>query len=617
VSHATSTLGRATIGFASPQEIDDFVETLGRFERGEIDGDAWRAFRLVAGTYGQRQEGDLSMLRVKIPQGILTSAQLEAVADVAERFSRGFAHVTTRQNLQLHFVRLHEVAPAMEGLAAAGLTTREACGNAVRNVTMSPTAGVSHDEIFDPTAYADALTHFLLRHPLSSSLPRKFKIAFTGGGADHSFALINDLGWHARIERRGGRDVRGFRLTVGGGTALWCQSGRELSPFVPAEEMFGVTLAILRVFQARGDRVHRHKNRLRYLIKAMGWQAWVSAFEEELAKVREEGVPMLPFDAERPPEGGSAQPPTSDGVPRGPLSLEDLLAGDAPRGPGLVPRHLPLVADRSAAEERFRRTNVKPQRQDGYAVVTIGVPLGDITSGRLRAIARIASHYGEGAVRTTSGQNLVLRWVRKESVGALFDALVRIGLSSSYPESVADATSCPGAESCKLAVTQSRGLARAISDAFENDDAVLRKTAGLDVRISGCPNGCGLHHVAGLGFQGGLRKVGGRAVPYYHVYAGGDPSGDNATFGRVVGKVPARRVTLVVERLAALYEARRAGDESMTAYLGRAPIAELKAAIADLEALAPETATADDFVDFAETTPFRPETQEGECAGPA
>jgi sulfite reductase beta subunit-like hemoprotein len=607
-AHA-STLGRATTSFAHPREIDEFIATLGRFERGEIDADAWRAFRLVAGTYGQRQEGGASMLRAKIPQGILTAEQLETVADVAEKYSRGFAHITTRQNLQLHFIELRDVEHAMRRLAQVGITTREACGNSVRNVTTSPTAGVAPDEIFDPTPYAEALTRYFLRHPLSSTLPRKFKIAFNGGGGDHAFALVNDLGWHARLSNRDGPVVRGFRVTVGGGTALWCQSGRELFEFLPASDMLGVTEAILRVFDAHGDRVHRHKNRMRYLIKQMGWEAWKASFTRELERIHVEGVPELPFDPDAPPELNG--PPSRRGTNVDLHAVASLVAHDSPVGPGLVPRHLPLA---SGDRGRFLRTNVMRQRQAGYSTVTITVPLGDLTSGRLRAVARLARGLGESAVRTTSAQNLVMRWVKDDDVERLREALERIGLGRPDPDSITDVTSCPGAESCKLAVTQSRGLARDLDDSFRADLPLVDDAAGLIVKVSGCPNGCGLHHVAGLGFQGGLRKIGDRAAPYYHVYAGGDPRGDVARFGRIIGKVPARRAGEATRRLITLYRTKREGDETITDFLARAPVAELKAAIADLEPLDPARARPEDFVDLGETEAFRPETSEGECA---
>ncbi len=605
-----STLGRANTGFASPAEIDTFVETLGRFERGELDADAWRAFRLVAGTYGQRQNGDLSMLRAKIPQGILTAEQLEVVAGVAEDYSRGFAHITTRQNFQFHFVKLNEVGDAMRRLGDVGITTREACGNSVRNVTMSATAGVALDEVFDPTPYANELTRYFLRRPISSRLPRKFKIAFTGGGADHAFAIINDLGWFARIEEREGREVRGFRLTVGGGTAVWCQSARELFPFLPASDMLGVTEAILRVFNANGDRVHRHKNRVRYLIKQLGWDAWHAMFEAELAIVRAEGMPALSFDPNAPPEIEAPVSSRSGVLDR--EALAALVANDPTHGPGLTPRFLPILSADGGA--RFFRTNVQPQRQTGYSIVTVTVPLGDLSSGRLRALAHLSRVFSEGAVHVTQAQNVVFRWVKNDQIPALHDALETIGLAESDPDSIADITACPGAESCKLAVTQSRGLARALGDRFREDLSLVDRAKGLVVKVSGCPNGCGLHHVAGIGFQGGLRKIDGRAVPQYHVYAGGDASGAVAKFGRMIGKIPIRRVEEATRRLIALYEAKREGGESITEYLARAPVAELRASIADLDRLEAADAVPEDFIDLGETHEFKPETTEGECA---
>src|SRR5438876_10075668 len=222
VADDPKTFGRSRLSFASDADIDEFVSTLERFERGDLTPDQWRQFRLVRGTYGQRQTDDAQMVRVKIPQGVLTADQLEALADVAERYSRGFGHITTRQNVQLHFVKLHDVEPAMRRLAEAGLTTREACGNSVRNITACPFAGRADDERFDVTPYAEALTRYLLRHPLSSTLPRKFKIAFEGCAGDHVMTAINDLGFRAALSPDG--RGRGFRVTVGGGTAILATS---------------------------------------------------------------------------------------------------------------------------------------------------------------------------------------------------------------------------------------------------------------------------------------------------------------------------------------------------------------------------------------------------------
>src|SRR6478672_10867676 len=296
VTSESTTFGRARLSFASEADIDEFVTTLERYERGELTPDQWRQFRLVRGTYGQRQTDDAQMLRVKIPQGILSEAQLNALADVAERYSRGFGHITTRQNVQLHFIKLHDAEPAMRHLADAGLTTREACGNSVRNITACPYSGVAADEPFDVTPYAEALTRYLLRHPLSSSLPRKFKIAFEGCSRDHIAASINDIGWTARVETDNGVARRGFAVTVAGGTATMTRAGHELFAFLPAGEMFNVAEAIIRVFHRLGDYKHKQRNRLKFLVRSLGWDGFRAEFERELEAFRASGGASLPFD---------------------------------------------------------------------------------------------------------------------------------------------------------------------------------------------------------------------------------------------------------------------------------------------------------------------------------
>src|SRR5262245_15355437 len=265
------TAGRARESFADVADIDEFVAMLEQFERGEISSEAWRRFRLVRGTYGQRQD-DVQMLRVKIPQGILTAPQLESLADVADQYARGFAHVTTRQNIQFHFLRLADVEPVMRRMADEGITTREACGHSGRNITACPFAGVAADEVFDVTPYAEGLTRYLLRHPLAAILPRKFKIAFEGCPADHAVASINDLGWTARVRSHAGRPERGFRLTVGGGSSILPVSGRVLFDFLPAADILDAAEAILRVYHRLGDHEHKHRNRMKFLIKTLGWE---------------------------------------------------------------------------------------------------------------------------------------------------------------------------------------------------------------------------------------------------------------------------------------------------------------------------------------------------------
>ena len=279
------TLGRARLSFAKESDIDEFADKLAKFESGEITADEWRAFRLVRGTYGQRQTDDSHMMRLKAPQGVLTAEQLYALAEVAEKYSRGFGHITTRQNIQLHFVKLHEAEDVMRRIAEAGMTTREACGNSVRNITACAYAGISASEPFDVTPYSEMMTRYFLRHPLSASLPRKFKIGFEGCAEDHVKAAINDIGWLGRMQN--GR--RGFRVLVGGGTATMSVSGQALFDFLPVEDMLSVAEAIVRVFHGLGDYKHKHKNRMKFLMKSLGWDRWREEFDRALADGQRRG----------------------------------------------------------------------------------------------------------------------------------------------------------------------------------------------------------------------------------------------------------------------------------------------------------------------------------------
>lgn len=606
------TYGKTRLSFASEADIDEFVETLGRFERGEMSADAWRAFRLVRGVYGQRQVGDVQMIRAKIPQGVIDASQFEALADVAERHSRGFAHITTRQNIQFHFVALHELDLAMHRLADAGLTTREACGNTVRNITACPYAGVAADEVFDVTPYAEALTRHLLRHPLASGLPRKFKIGFEGCPTDHARAAINDLGWYARVRKTGDRIERGFKVTIGGGTSILCQTGQVLYDFAPAGEMIEITEAVLRVYQRLGDYQHRQRNRLKFLIRSLGWERWRELFEISLAEARAEGVGRLPFDPDHPPV---EPPPVLPDEAAPPLeTIAATVAATRVKGPGILPTLLLGTPVNDEAIAHWRRTNVRSQRQSGFATVVVTIPLGDVTAGQFRAIALLARGHGDGTVRVTPEQNLLFRWVRDDQVAALHAGLTAAGLAVPGAGTLADVTSCPGAETCRLAVTQSRGLAQALRERCEERPDLAAAAGDLDVKISGCPNGCGQHHVAGIGFQGSVRKVNGRAVPQYFVMVGGGVQDEAAHFARLAAKIPARRCADAMERLVSLYRDERAPDESGVAFFHRIELARVKALLADLAVLSPDAAHEDDYVDLGEQAAFHPEVMEGECS---
>jgi sulfite reductase beta subunit-like hemoprotein len=601
------TFGRTRLSFANEAEIDEFVETLQRFEQGALSPDEWRKYRLVRGTYGQRQPEDVHMVRVKIPQGILTSTQLATLGDVALTYSRGFGHVTTRENMQFHFVRLHHVELVMRLLADVGLTTREACGNSVRNITACPYAGTLPGEVFDVTPYAEAMTRYFLRHPLSSSLPRKFKIAFEGCDEDHAVTAINDLGWRARVID--GR--HGFRVTVAGGTSILPVSGYLLFDFLPAGEILDVAEAVIRVFHRFGDYQHRQRNRLKFLIRTLGWEGWKARFDEALAEVRAEDRVGLPFDPDEPPTEPEPDWRRADAPDRN--HIEEIAASSPVVGPGLLPGSVRLrtLSDGFA---RWSRTNVRRQRQPGYALVTVRLPLGDVTAGQMRALGELADAYGDGTVRFTTAQNLLLRWVPVHLVDDLYDRLSAAGLNASDANTLADVVSCPGAETCRLAVTQSRGLGRLLSEHLSDRPDLIDLAPGADIKISGCPNGCGQHHIAAIGFQGSVRKVGARALPQYFVLIGGHVHEGGASFGRVVAKIPVRRMPDAVERLLALYKGERTPGESLGPFFQRVPADTAREALRDLELLSPEQAREEDFIDLEEEKEFQPEVLDGECS---
>jgi sulfite reductase (NADPH) hemoprotein beta-component len=600
------TFGRPRLDYASQADIDEFVEVLGKYERGDITPEEWRRFRLVRGTYGQRQD-NVQMLRIKIPQGIVSSPQMRALAGVASRYSRGFCHVTTRQNIQFHFVPLAVCENAMRELAEEGLTTREACGNSVRNITGCQYAGTSEDEIFDPTPYAEALTRYFLRHPLAAALPRKFKIAFEGCRVDHAVASINDIGWRARIQD--GR--KGFRVTVAGGTSILPVSGYVLYEFLPVEEMLEVAEAVVRVFHRFGDYEHRQRNRLKFSIKAMGWDSFRLRFDECLEEFRREGGARLPFDpaavtSETAPMWTPTEPPT--------LQAVAAAAATPVTGPGILPGSVRLqpLPD---AYVRWMRSNVSRQRQDGYCHVVARLPLGDFTAGQMRVLADLADAYADGTMRLTVDQNVLYRWVKTQSIEPFYQRLVAAGLGAPDAGRLSDVVSCPGAESCRLAVTQSRGLGQVLTEHLSARPELVDMVSSGHIKISGCPNGCGQHHVGSIGFQGSVRKVAGRAVPQYFVLVGGGCSDEGvAHFGKVVSKIPVHRLTDAVDRLLALYRDHRDGDEELGAFFRRVPPSMATDALKDLAQLLPNEIGEQDLIDLGENQAFNPEVMDGECS---
>jgi sulfite reductase (NADPH) hemoprotein beta-component len=571
--------GAGRPGFADPEDVEAFVDMLERFETGDISPDEWRAFRLINGTYGQRQEG-VYMIRVKLPQGIANVAQLEALADITEKWAgSGVGHVTTRQNIQLHFVKEADAELALKQAADVGLTTREACGNAVRNITGCPYAGVAHQEPFDFTPYADAVTRHLLRGPYSSALPRKFKIAFGGCcGFDDIQAQINDLGFMVATDAQGNP---GFKVYMGGGLSTLRKAAILVHEFLPVDQVLEVSEAVVRTFHRIGNRKDKHKARLKWAIQKLGTPAFLAEYQKDLEAVRAEG----------------GRPLVLAPVPR-PRTLP--VAG-APVEP------LPDFA-------AFQKTNVREQKQPGFSAVIVRLPKGDINPAQFRSLAKLCAEFGEGEIRTTNEQNLVMRFIPTWRVAELHRELTAIGLGQAGAMTMADVLSCPGASSCKIAVTNSKALGATLTEQLDARPDLVAQVPGLDIKISGCPNGCGQHYSSVIGLQGGMRKIDGKPVPQYFIYIGGGFAADGPKFGRIAGKVPARRVTQALERMVAMYSEEKQAGETPLAFFSRIEPAKVTARIKDLTELDAAAATAEDFVDLGDSKAFEIVEMEGECA---
>jgi sulfite reductase beta subunit-like hemoprotein len=458
------------------------------------------------------------------------------------------------------------------------------------------------------TPYAEAMTRYLLRHPLSSTLPRKFKIAFEGCAVDHAYTAINDLGFRAVLGPDGGR---GFRVTAGGGTAIMVTSAGLLHEFLPASEILRVAEAVLRVFHRFGDYQHKQRNRMKFMIRELGWTRWREEYDRALTLCRLSGqVPTLDIDppaAESKPEWARDSSPSIG-------QIGSRVSAGRVSGPGLTPSVVPLYQVGDEQYARWHATNVRSQKQFGYVMAVATVPLGDLSGAQLRVLGDLARAYGDGTVRVTPDQDLVFRWVNVGDVRELYRRLAAAGLGLGEAGTVADVTSCPGAESCRLAVTQSRGLGRMLEEHLRSRPDLIAAADGAHIKISGCPNGCGQHHIATLGFQGSVRRLGSRAVPQYFVMVGGGVGDHGARFGRLAAKIPSRRLPEAVERLIGLYQSERVADESAESFFARVELPVVKGVLSDLERLTPQDAVPLDFVDLGEVGEFTPEVLDGECS---
>ncbi len=568
------------------KELEDFETEATRFLKGEFEESQFIGFRLKQGVYGQRQPG-VQMIRCKLPLGGVTADQMDAFGEVTERFAplrKG--HITTRQNIQIHHVPLAKAAKALFILGKSGVSTREACGNTVRNVTGDPFAGVNADEPFDPTPYAGAFARFWLRNPLTQLLPRKFKVAFSSSDKDVAITGIHDLGFIPRVQD----GVKGFQMFTGGGLSIMPRNAYELYGFVDMDSYLRVSEAVLRIFNAADElRKNKAKARIKFLIDRVGIDEFRRMVEEELkgdwAKADYSPDRLLYFDDE---EGKAPPKQVSYAQPNG--DMREFTA--------------------------FAQMNVKAQRQQGFSTVEVKVFRGDLKPEQFHGLADIMRRYAGGRARTTVQQNLVLRWVRDEALYEVFHALKGLGLAGIGPMTITDVVSCPGTDSCKLGITSSMGLNAAISERVTEMKIEDPLTNRIHIHMSGCPNSCGQHHIANIGFHGAAMKVGEQQLPAYHMFVAGNyENGDMRIGTQLKVRLPAKRTPDAVERLVRLYERDRNDGEEFNAFFDRVGAAVFEKEISDLTL--PGEFTDDNkgmFIDWSKLDLYQLQRGEGECA---
>ena len=571
------------------REFEDFRSEGARYVAGDIDETEFIKFRLKQGVYGQRQ-ADVQMVRVKLPFGGVTPDQLDAFAAVIERYvplRKG--HLTTRQNIQMHHVRLKDAAKLIEELGDAGLSSREGCGNTVRNVTGDPRAGVIEGELFNITPYLGAYVRYFVRHPTTQAMPRKIKTAFAATDADNAVTRIHDIAFVPRI-----RDgVRGVEVRVGGGTSIMPRLAPTLYEFVELEngDYLKVSEAVFRIFDRQDFlRANRARARIKVLIDKIGIDAFRELVEEELegdwVHERDFSIEGIRFDVDEraglPEPSPGYRQPNRDG----------------------------------AAFERFRSSNVRPQRQAGFSTVEVTVRRGDLTPVQLRGLADVMRRYSSELAHTTQHQNIVLRYVRDDAVYETWRALCELELGNGGADEISDVVSCPGTDSCKLGITSSMGLNQAVHErivAMGIDDPLTRR---IHVKMSGCPNGCSQHHIADIGFYGASIKVGDHTLPAYVAHIGGTYENGDVRYGvRLKVRLAAKRVPDAVERWVRHYESQRHDDETFGAFAQRVGTTAFEDLVRDLAM--PIEHSEDNlhqFVDWARKVPFEVQRGEGECA---
>jgi sulfite reductase (ferredoxin) len=598
------------------REIDIFEQQMELRKQGKIDEKVFAETRLRRGIYGQRYDNGQrhdgkrvqmlklpaevikgpdtlwdapGMMRIKIPFGGVTPEQLETLADLSEEYADGVAHVTTRQDFQFHYVHIDDTPALMRRLAAVGITTREACGNVVRNVTACPLAGICRDETFDTTPYAKACSKFLMGHPDTQDFGRKVKVAYSGCEQNPcGLVTLHDMGAIARTRIVDAKVQRGFAFYVGGGLGSVPYKAKLFDEFLPEEELLPMMQAISRVFARLGEKRNRARARLKFLVANLGIDAFRQLVLEERAKL-------------------AADPRWTDYLAAVPASAEaPLKAGVSLNG-----------HQRPEGFEAWYATNVYQQRQPGYVAATVSLPLGDASAGQLRALADIARRFVKDTLRTTVEQNILFRWVSEGDLPEFYQAIKAIGLGAADAATIVDVTSCPGTDTCKLGIASSRGLARELryrlgEKSLELDQAVKN----LRIKVSGCFNSCGQHHIADIGFYGINRNVKGFQVPHFQVVLGGKFHDNAGEYGMPVGAVPSKRIPEAVLSVTEFYLRERRKDERFQEFVARVGKKAIKALLDDLTKIPAHEVDRSYYSDWGDPREFTlVDMGVGECAG--
>jgi len=585
------------------EETEIFAQKVKLYRQGKLSDDDFRRFRLQAGTYSSRLQMNFSMIRIKIPSGEITPEQLEKIASLSEAFSIGSAHVSTRQNIQLHWVQLEDVSEVMRGLVEVGLTTREACGNTVRNVMCSHFAGVCSDEAFDATPYAKAIARFFIRNPMCQNLPRKFKINFACCNK-HGLVRVADIGLVSAIKD----DVKGFKIYLGGGLGAASFIGHPLEDFTPEDRVLSTCMATIRLFDRHGNRENMARNRMRYLVHEMGWEKFqkMALKERSIVEMTTSLSTAKLFNVREEEERC--------------LSKSMNMTSKLPMLNEQVTHH-----QESPAYKRWLHTNVVPQKQEGYFTVFVTLGAGDITANQLRVLARSIHEFSaETAARNTPQQNFAIRYVKGSDLADFYNRLASIGLANPGALTIASAVGCSGTTSCNLAITNSHRLAKEVQRKFlelefDTDDSLRDST----IKISGCPNSCGQHEIATIGFFGGASRIGSAMAPTYTMLFGGS-DGEYGELGKAVMRVPAKRVINIIRKIIDVYKQERNNNETLNQWINKIVLGEGKGSIKNIEnikaillpvtQLAPIEQDPESYRDYGNDVKFSAKTARGECA---